>query len=185
MSAAIPTTEPAQVRAGETLTFKRTLADYPCSTWNITYTFRWTGGTSITFTSSPSGLDHLISVPFSTTALWEPGFYDGVGIVSDGVTATSIWKGRLQVLPNLADSRTDFDARTQARRTLDNINAVLEGRATSTILNSVVDGTALQRIPMADLIMLRDRFATIVALEEAADRGIADRSIFTRFRTPT
>jgi hypothetical protein len=49
----------------------------------------------------------------------------------------------------------------------------------------VVDGTALQRIPLADLLLLRDRFATIVALEDAAGRGIEARNIFTRFRTPT
>ena len=185
MAATISTIEPATVRAGETLTFKRTLGDYPAATWSITYSFRCRTGTAISFTSAADGSDHLITVAFGITASWEPGIYDGVGIVSDGVTAKAIWEGKLEVLPDLASTRTDFDARTQSRRTLDNINAVLEGRATSTILNSVVDGTALQRIPMADLLMLKDRYTAIVQLEEQSHLGIEPRNIFTRFRTPT
>lgn len=184
MSAAILTYEPATIRAGETLSFKRALGDYPASTWSITYTLRSVGGTAITFTSAADGLDHLVTVAFSTTALWQAGDYIGVGLVSDGTTKTEVWRGRIKILPNLASEGTDYDARTQARRTLDNINAVIEGRASSTILNSTVEGTALQRIPFADLLLLRDRYAAIVNLEENADLGVETRNIFTRFRTP-
>jgi hypothetical protein len=37
MTAPVPTTEPASVVAGDTLTWKRTLADYPAGTWTLKY----------------------------------------------------------------------------------------------------------------------------------------------------
>lgn len=189
MSAPIPTTEPTQLRAGETLQFKRTLEDYPANAdpaWSIAYTFRCPeGGTSISFSSSADVADHLITVPFGTTASWKAGSYYGVALVGNGTTKKQIWEGRLEILPNLAAEAADYDPRTQARRTLDNINAVIEGRASSSVLKSKVNGTELERIPIADLLLLKDRYTQIVSREEAAAQGKPTRSnIYTRFTSP-
>lgn len=191
MSAAIPTTEPTQLRAGETLSFSRSLPDYPANAspaWAITYAFRGPGVSKIDFTSAASGSDHLVTVAFATTAEWKPGIYTGTGVVSNGTTKAQVYSGQLIVLPNLAAQEADFDARSQARRTLDNINAVLEGRASSTVLNSMVEGTKLERIPHEDLLKLRDYFQNLVNQERAAE-AIANgkstgRTTFARFTRP-
>jgi hypothetical protein len=186
MAATIPTTEPAQLRAGETLHFLKSLADYPASSgWSITYSFRGLNLSAIDFTTSANGVNHEATVAFATTTQWLAGTYQGVGIVSDGTTKTQIWAGQLIVLPNVAALSEGADTRSQARRTLDNINAVIEGRASSAVLNSTVEGTTLQRIPVTDLLMLRDRYVKIVFTEEEQDR-IAQgkpsrRNIYTRF----
>jgi hypothetical protein len=187
MSAPISTTVPGIVRAGESLLFSLPCGDYPASDgFNITFSFRAPNGSAIDFTTTASGSDHLASVSFSETALWLAGDYMGAGVVSDGTTARQVWAGRLTVLPNLTAAAEGFDARSQARRTLDNINAVIEGRASSTILDSTVDGTNLRRIPVADLLMLRDKYAAIVAAEEAKLDSAAGkpnkRNIYAVFR---
>lgn len=169
MAATVPTTEPASIRAGETLHFTRSLSDYPASDgWSITYSFRAKNGSAIDFTTTALVDDHEASVAFGDTAGWIPGTYDGVGMVSDGTTKTQIWQGQMTVLQNFAALQEGADTRTQNRRTFDNICAVLEGRASSAILSSSVDGTQIQRIPIADLLMLRERYATLVANEENA-----------------
>ena len=189
MAATIPTGLPAQIRAGSTFTFKISLTDFPASdSWSVNYSFRAAGGSKIDFGSTADGVDHLISVSFTDTAAWLPAKYSGTGIVTNGTQKFEFWRGNLAVLPDIAASDEGQDFRTQARRTLDNINAVLESRASSTILKSAVEGTVLDRIPHADLLNLRDRYMTIVANEENAEataQGGANRkNIFARFTTP-
>ena len=189
MSRAIPTTIPAQLRAGATLNFQISLADFSAAeSWAITYHFRSKDGSAITFTSTASGTDHLVNVPFGTTALWLKGNYSGTAVVSNGTQKFEVWRGRLEILEDIAAAPEGTDLRTQARRTLDNINAVIEGRAGSTILSSSVEGTSLGRIPHTDLLILRDRYAVIVANEERAEDAANGRSprraIFSRFTNP-
>lgn len=189
MSYTVPTAIPSQVRAGSTLTFSIALADFSAGeSWAITYDFRTKDGSSISFTSAASGSSHLVTVPFATTATWLKGLYSGTGVVSNGVQKFEIWRGKLQVLENVAAMAEGADLRTIARRTLDNIEAVIEGRASSSILNSSVEGTTLSRIPFADLIGLRDRYVSIVAAEDRAENaanGLSPRrAIFTQFTNP-
>ena len=189
MSYTVPTNIPAQARAGATFTFKLSLADFSASeSWAVTYSLRLKNGSAISFTSAASGSDHLVEVPYSTTASWMPGTYSGVAVVSNGTQKFEVWKGKLSVLPDVANSPEGSDLRSIARRTLDNIEAVIEGRASSTVLNSSVEGTSLSRIPHADLIMLRDRYVEIVAAEDreedAANGVTGGRAIFTVFTSP-
>lgn len=187
MAATIPTTEPASIRAGETLTFKRSLADYPAPTWSLHYYLQSLDAAAVRFeaTSTSSGQDHLISVAYATTANYADGQYAGMSFVTDGTTRTQIWAGKLTILPSLA---TDGDARSQNRRTLDNINAVIEGRATSSILKSTVEGTTLERISFDELLKLQQFYVQKVHLEEVAELRAAGkptgRNIYAQFWNP-
>jgi len=186
MAATTPTTEPSQIRAGETLHFLKSLADYPASDgYSITYSFRAINGSKIDFTTTADGDAHDAEVSFSETATWLPQTYQGVGIVSNGTEKKQVWQGQLIVLPDLSALDQGADTRSQAKRTLDNINAVIEGRASSAILNSTVEGTTLQRIPVTDLLMLRDRYTQIVADENSKARGDnRRRRIVSKFVNP-
>ena len=188
MAAAVPTAIPAQVRAGETLLFEITLADYAANdspAWVLYYYFRPKENPAVNFNSTASGAAHRINVAFATTALWKEGVCDGIAVVTDGTTKKEVWSGRLEVLPNLIAADGSYDARSQARRTLDNINAVLEGRAGSSILNSTVEGSTLNRIPHDQLLLLKDRYEVIVANEETKASGrTRKRNVYVGFTPP-
>lgn len=183
-TAPVPENEPSQIRAGETLLFSKSLPDFPANdspAWAITYNLRAAAGDKIDFTSSADGSWHKVEVAYTTTANWKAGTYYGVGIVSNGTQAVQVWSGRVEVLPNLAEAGENFDPRTQARRTLDNINAVLEGRATSEVLNSNIEGVDIQRLTFTELLKLKDRYEVIVAAEERAAGGGRSKTVFAHF----
>jgi len=189
MSAPVPIGLPARLRAGETLNFRVTLADYSAADgYDITWNFRSTDGNKVDFTSAASGIEHLVNVPATDTVAWAAARYHGAAMVSNGTFTRQVWSGNLVILPNLAAEEGGFDDRSQARRTLDNINAVLEKRANSTILNSTIEGTMFGRIPMDQLLMLKNRYETIVAQEQGAEdmaNGLGNRkNVFVRFTTP-
>ena len=188
MSYTIPQNEPTQVRAGETLQFKKNLPDYlPSDGWSITYNFKSSRPQQFSFTTTTSGQEHLADVAFDDTIDWLPDIYFGVGIVSDGTTKRQVWAGKLTVLPALTSDETS-DPRSQVRRTFDNVCAVLEGRADSSILKSVVDGTTLERTPIADLLKLRDYYGSLVAAEDAKEQAASGkpvrRNIYVNFVNP-
>ena len=81
MAAEIPSKEPEQFRAGDTIKWKRSLSDYKASeSWVLKYAFRGTPGV-IDITSSASGDDHLVNEVAATTAAYSPGIYDVIGFV--------------------------------------------------------------------------------------------------------
>ena len=67
--ASIPTTEPETITAGDSLTWKRTLADYPAGTWTLKYRLINADG-KIDLTATASGTDHLVSVAPDTSAVY-------------------------------------------------------------------------------------------------------------------
>ncbi len=179
----IATREPTSLRAGETLTFSRSLPDYSAASgWSITYYFTGVNG-QFSFTSANSGGAHLVTVAASATALYLAGDYYGSGIVSDGTTKVEVYSGKLTVKPDLSTAAPGQDLRSQNRRILDNVNAALEGKATHDILNSDVEGTKIERLTPEQLLKLRDRYAQLVAAEEAAEQGRPTRkNILIRFQ---
>jgi len=187
-TATIPNFEPATFVSGDSLSWTRFLTDYqPGDGWSLTYSFRGNGST-LNITSTTSGTSHLLALTTTQTAHLIPGKYLVSGYASKSSERVTIFSGQIEVTANLQTANASFDARSQARRTLDNINAVLEGRASSAVLDSTVEGTNIRRIPHADLLKLRDRYAQIVANEDAkmaAKSGkFASGSIFTRFFNP-
>jgi hypothetical protein len=190
MATPIPQSEPTTFRAGATLQFNKTLNDYPASAgWGITYSLRMNEGSTIDFSSSASGDVHAVSVAASTTGAWLPGTYYGCGIVTKtGGVSVEVWAGQIEILPNLAIEVGGYDPRTQARKILDNINAVLEGRATHDVLNSSIEGTVIGRMPVEQLLMIKDRYDAIVMREQAAERiksgKGSGKQVYVRFVNP-
>lgn len=189
MAATIPTTEPDSIVAGDSAIWTKTLSDYPATDgWTLTYTIQTAdGGEFQSFTTGTSGASFAVNVMAAITATWVPGKYDASAkVTSLSGEVHTVWQGQLTVKAAMAQGT---DRRTHARRVLDNIEAVLEKKATREILNSEVSGVKLERIPVDQLLVLRDRYKIEVQREEAALRiaaGLAPgRKIFTRFRTTT
>jgi hypothetical protein len=179
----IPTAEPPSVAAGDTVTWRRTLDDYPASAgWSLGYVLI-NGTAKITVTSSASADDHLVLVPASTTTSWAAGTYAWRARVTKGAEVYTVGEGRITVRPSFGSST--LDARTHARKTLESVEAVIEGRASSAVLEYEIAGRRLKNIPVADLLALRDRYRAEVTREEAAAAvasGAPDRRrVFVRF----
>jgi hypothetical protein len=191
MSFQIPTCEPEQITSGDTASWKRSFQDFPPSEgWALTYALVKKGGETpaIKVATTADGNYFVVN---ASSANWAPGDYYGQGYVTKGVAPNQerhqVVEFSLTVRANLA-GQNPGDIRTQARRTLDAIEAVIEKSAGQQIREWTVEGVQLQRRDMSELVMLRDKYKAIVQKEEAAARIRAGkgsgRRILTRFTRP-
>lgn len=165
MAAPISYTEPATVIAGDTAKWQKYLPDYQASDgWSLTYTFV-NAAVRFTVTASALGADHLVNVSAATTGGWATGTYDWRAQVSKDGEVFTVGSGRLTVQASFS---TATDGRSRARRMLEAVEAVLEGRASSAVAEYQIAGRQLRHIPIPDLLTLRDRLRMDVAREEAA-----------------
>jgi hypothetical protein len=170
---------PPRFTLGDTLSFTKTLADYPAGVWTLYYRLMLRAGlaTPISFNSTAIGTDHAISVSAVTTATWVPTTYTWASWVSDGTNVFSIDQGSTALLANPRTAGGDLDLRTPAQVALDNVRATIQGKATADVLRYTIGGRQLERYPMAELIALEQRLAQQVARESrsaALAAGLAD-----------
>lgn len=168
MSTSIPTTEPTAARAGDTWRWSRSLSDYPADIWTLTYTL-FNAASKISITASADGADHLVDVAPATTADYPAGAYDWVSHVSDGTDRFQVGAGSMSVLPDLS-AVSSYDGRSHARKMLDAIDALLEGRATSGQIDLVTASSEHESITKRPdlLLKMRQHYAAAVANEEQA-----------------
>lgn len=190
MTAAVPTREPDRLAVGATWAWRREdLGDYSAADgWTLTYVFR-SSSAGFTFDASADGAAFAVSVAKTTTAAYTAGSYTWAATVNKAGESFEVGRGTLVVLPSLASG----DPRTHARKVLDAIEAVIEGRAARSDLayEIAVNGSMrrLQSIPHADLVKLRVQYRAEVKAEEnaaaiAQGRG-SRRRILTRFTRPS
>lgn len=168
-SANYPTSEPAELIAGDRWAWKRTDlgSDYPPASYALSYSARLEStGTEIEITASESGSDYVIEVASSTTAGYTAGVYHWQAYItrssdSERITVDS---GTFEVIAN-RDAST-ADPRSHAKIVLDAIEAVIESRATKDQESYTINGRSLSRTPMKDLLMLRDRYKAMYASEQ-------------------
>lgn len=188
MSAAIPTSEPAQITAGDTWKWTKELSDWSATDgWVLSYDLRKGNLPKITFSATGSGTTHTVNVSAATTALFEAGEWYWQSFVTYSGQRYTVENGRFTVAPNFANT-SSFDPRSQVKRTLDAINATLEGTATRDEGKLVVDGMEMGLRSIADLLLLQSRFQTLYQQEVAAERIKAGlpgrRQIVCRMGTP-
>src|SRR5258706_15699378 len=153
MAVPIKNYEPIQIAAGDTLSWQRSLGNYPASQgWQLTYELRG-NGQAIEFLSTTSGDSHIINVAAVVTALWLAGEYVMEGFAGN-VAANQrerIYLNNLIVTQNLETAAPDAVVTTHAQRMVALIEAVQEGKATHDILESDVEQTRIRRLSPKDL----------------------------------
>jgi hypothetical protein len=184
-TAAIPSTEPTQFASGDSISWTKNLPDYqPSDGWSLLYCFRGNKLIAHDFTSNSS----LVSLSTTDTASILPGLYSVAGYAVNTGQRVQIFIGEINATANLQTAPSGKDLRTQNRRTLDNINAVIEGRASSTVLKSEVEGTRLERIPHKDLLDLQALYQVKVRNEEIvllqSQGRPTGRTVFIQFSRP-
>lgn len=167
--------EPTSFTVGDTLSWRRALADYPASAgWVLAYRFINTSA-KFDITTSASGDDHLVSVLASTSAGFTAGTYSWQAFVTKAAERYTVGTGVCVVEPNLAAvSAAGYDDRTPARKALDALNAGLATFGSNAHVQGYsIEGREMRYRTFADFIAARDRLVQEVAREEAAQRAAA------------
>lgn len=172
MTAAIPTSEPTELRAGDTWTWTKTLADYPASTpWTLKYRFKNAAG-GFEIVASASGDGYSVSVAAATTAAYAAGAYSWMAWVEGGSSEKyTVDSGTLTIDPDYRSgtSTTAYDGRSHAQTVLDAIEAVIEGRASKDQEEYEIAGRRLKRTAIPTLLKMRQHYKAEVAAEAARE----------------
>lgn len=168
MTAAVPTSEPAELRAGDTWTWTKTLADYPASApWTLKYRFKNAAG-GFEIVASASGDGYSVTVAASTTAGYVAGAYSWVAWVEGGNSEKyTVDSGTTTIDPDYRSGTATaaLDDRSHARKVLASIEAVIEGRATKDQEEYAIAGRSLKRTPITTLLKMRQHYQAEVAAE--------------------
>jgi hypothetical protein len=176
-----PTRAPAELRAGDTAKWTRSLADYPATAgWTLSYTA--VGATAAySFSAAASGDDHAVTVAAATTATYTPGTYQLTEHASLAGERYTLATTTLRVLPDLAAvGAGGADVRSHARKVLDLIEAWLETKA-PVAASYEIAGKKLAQYPLPELLALRDKYRAEVRAEDRAAAGFGPARILTRF----
>lgn len=138
--------------------------------WAIQFAMR--GPEAVTVTSTGSGTTHTVAVPAATTADWSAGdyWYQKYAVNSGTGKRVTLGSGSMTVKPNLATVAGTYDGRSQAKQILDAIDARLLNRATTDQNKYSIAGRSIDRIPIAELLSLRDKFALMYKREQDAEK---------------
>lgn len=171
--------------AGDTLAFDADFADYPATAgWALAYRLVPTSGSAITFSGTADGSGFTVSVAAATTATWAAKEYAWSAYVTLAGARHTVAEGVVTVKPDPGVA-TGIDRRSHARKTLEAIEAVLEGKATKDQSQYQINGRMVTRYSWADLIAMRSTYQAEVRAEEQVDRaaaGLPDRRrLYVRF----
>jgi hypothetical protein len=180
----LPDREPTSFTAGDTLSWTRSLADYPASAgWVLAYRFI-NATAKFDITAGASGDDHLVSVTAATSASYAAGSYSWQAFVTKGAERYTVGSGICDVEPNLAAvSASGYDDRSPARKALDAMDAGLQQfGANAHVQSYTIEGRQMTYRTFADFMAARDRLAREVAQEESGRRAAAGLASKNRMR---
>lgn len=162
--------------AGDTLRFSTSVPDYPATDgYTLTYRLvrRDAAGTAITITASPNGSDYEVSELPATTAAWAAGKYTWAAYASKASERHTVDQGEIEIKADPGAVTAPYDNRSHARKVLEAIEAVLEGRATVDQQEVAIAGRSLKMTPIADLLKMRETYRIEVANEDAVKKVAA------------
>jgi hypothetical protein len=184
MAASIPTVEPEQITVGDTIKWTKSLSDYPASEgWTLSYTFVNSSGT-FSVTSTADGDDHAVSVSSTTSSSYTAGTYSWQSYATSSSERHQVDAGTIILNPNFADGATD--SRSHAKKVLDAIESVIEGRASEDAAAMSIAGRSITKMTLEELISTRSKYRAEYNRELRAERiaqGLGGRKkVLVRFK---
>lgn len=178
-----PEQVPTELVVGDTWEWSRDLADYSAADYTAKWYFE-NQDQAVSVTASASGASFAASVPASTTSTYKAGrlHWRLVLTAISGGARKSVETGWVDFLPDPAVSGR-VDHRSHARRTLEAIEAVLEGRASVDQMAVTLNGRSLSRTPLAELTAFHDRYRRLVRDEEQQEALAAGQASRRRILT--
>ena len=159
-----PQKEPSTLVLGDYWAWKRDdLADtYPIGSYALTYEFHEDSGGGgshkFTLTATEANDTYYIEAASSSTTSYTVGDYIWEAYITKTADSNRVMvdSGRTTITQNLAD--TNADLRSHAKKVLDNIQAVIEGRASIDQSSMSIAGRSLSRMSVDELMTFRDRY---------------------------
>lgn len=153
---------PAEFSAGTSVTYRRTLADYPATEWTLS--LHLAGAGVLHKTAGKDGAVHVVALTPTETAALAPGSYQWVERVanSDSSQVLDVASGRIAVLLNVATAGTG-DGQAWIERALTAVRAAISGNLTSGMASFQIDGRAVGRFSPTELYALEEKLAARVA----------------------
>ena len=130
--------------------------------------------------------DFKFVIPAATSAAYVAGDYQWQIVATKTTTRYTIAEGIVSLLDNISARTALYDNRSHAKKVLDAIEAVIEGRATQDQMAYQIAGRSLSRTSIPDLLLLRSRYQTeyrdeVNMANIAAGLGTG-RKIYARFK---
>lgn len=159
-----PQKEPSTLVLGDYWAWKRDdLADtYPIGSYALTYEFHEDSGGGgshkFTLTATEANDTYYIEAASSSTTSYTVGDYIWEAYITKTADSNRVMvdSGRTTITQNLAD--TNADLRSHAKKVLDSIEAVIEGRASIDQSSMSIAGRSLSRMSVDELMTFRDRY---------------------------
>lgn len=171
MAAEIPTKEPTQIRAGDSITWIKTLNDYPATDgWVLHYRLINSAG-KFDITATASGSVHLVSVSAATSATYTAGNYTLISWVTLGSDRYSINSEPIEVLPDLAAQASGYDTRSTAQKTLDLLDAAMQSQGSNAWVQEYeIEGRRMKFRSVGEFMAFRSKVKQEVIKEQNAER---------------
>jgi len=168
MAKDIPTYEPRSFVAGSTISWTRSLADYPASDWTLKYFLRGPGD-PLNITCTADGDDHAATISATLSKL-APGEYWLQGRVENaGGEKFVVYEQRLFVRAGL-DSINTFDGKTEAEQVLEGLVALAKKKASMLQAEYTIAGRQMKFETQADLIKAISYWSRVVSEERRLRR---------------
>lgn len=165
----IPTTEPTQITAGDSLSWVRHLTAYPAGLgWVLHYVLLSAGKPPINIDSTASGDDHQIDLTAATTDGWAAASYRWTAYLTNDTQRVTLGSGAVDVLPDPTKVDASYDPRSENQKILDAITAVLAGELTNPIVKYRIggrEGREVERYSRLELLKLKTIYEQRVAVE--------------------
>ena len=178
-----PTTEPSELVIGDYWAWKRSdLADdYPIATYDWSYNaiLEGSGTTKFSISASESGTEYIIEVASAVTTTYTAGIYHWTGYITRTADSERIAldSGTFKLVPNTAISTAD--PRSHVKKTLDALEAMIEGRATKDQQSYSINNRSLTRMTMVEILEWYDKYKFYYQQEldrERIDNGLSSNS---------
>lgn len=173
---AISTIEPDSITKGDSVIWRKSLADYPATSWTLTYYIR--GAAALDITATADGSAYVISISAAQTDTLSAGDYWWQAVATSGAQQVTVASGVITVRPSLSDLAAGYDGRSHVKKVLDALEATLEDKATLDQLSYSIQGRSLSKMSPEDLYRWRDKYARMYAQEleqQRIARGLKSR----------
>lgn len=159
--------EPRQIVKGVTAKWTESFADYPASeSWVVTYYFRGIGqGIDVVGVADGDDFDFTISASASAALSSGDYKYQAVAVLSGEKFIVS--EGIINVKDSFIGSSvsTTIETRSGNKIILDKIDSMICGSLDKNVQEYTIDNRQLKRYTPTELLMLRDKYARLVAQE--------------------
>jgi len=168
----IPDDEPAEIRAGDTITWRKTLADFPASAgWVLTYRLI-NASNKYDITAAADGDTHLVEVAAADSDDYVASDYTWVSQVALGDERHTVAQGRITVLPDLAAvAAAGYDTRSTAKKTLELLDAAMLAHGSKAWTQEYeIAGRRMKFRSVSEFMSFRSKVMREVQGEENAER---------------